>query len=108
MNDIAKENRLYAFQTDTIEGWMYQQNNHSWNVTVTSTHSVILERHVPVFMSVTKNRAANDYKHCSHCTNIFQCSLRCLHYVTKVHFARMVLRIKNNHKYVPIDDQERF
>jgi hypothetical protein len=28
--------------------------------------------------------------------------------VTKVHFYRTVLRIKNNHKYVPIDDQERF
>ena len=28
--------------------------------------------------------------------------------LTKVHFYRTVLRIKNNHKYVPIDDQERF
>jgi hypothetical protein len=71
MNDIAKENRLYAFQTDTIEGWMYEQNNHSWNVTVTSTHSVILERHVPVLMSVTKNRTANDYK--QHFLELFKC-----------------------------------
>ena len=56
MNDIAKANLHYAFQTDTMEGWIYKQNNHSWNVTVTSTHSVILGRHVPVLMrSVTKS-----------------------------------------------------
>ena len=71
MNDIAKANLLYAFQTDTIEGWMHEQNNHSWNVTVTSTHSVDLGRHVPVLMSVTKQRTANDYKH--HFYELFNC-----------------------------------
>jgi hypothetical protein len=29
MKEIAKTNVLYAFQTDTIEGWMYEQNNHN-------------------------------------------------------------------------------
>jgi len=72
MNDIAKANLLYAFQTDTIEGWMHEQNNQSWNVTVTSTHSVDLgTRHVPVLMSVTKQRTANDYKH--HFYELFNC-----------------------------------
>ena len=71
MNDIAKANLLYAYQTDTIEGWMYELNNHSWNVTVTSTHSVDLGRHVPVLMSVTKQRTANDYKH--HFYELFNC-----------------------------------
>ena len=80
MMDIAQNNLLYAFQTDTIEVWMYKQNNHSWNVTVTSTHSVILGRHVPVLMSVTKQRTAVDYK--SHFDELFNC----LQYQTLAHF----------------------
>ena len=82
MMDIAQNNVLYAFQTDTIEGWMYEQNNHSWNVTVTSTHSVVLGRHVPVLMSVTKQRTAVEYK--SHFNELFNC----LQYQTLSHFQR--------------------
>ena len=50
MINISKANTLYAFQTDTNENFIHELK-HKWNVTVTSTHSEILGRHVPVLIS---------------------------------------------------------
>ena len=70
MIKIAKSNTLYAFQTDTIENFVHELN-HKWNVTVTSTHSEILGRHVPVLISVTKQRRGIEYMH--HFLELFEC-----------------------------------
>ena len=70
MINIAKANTLYAFQTDTIENFIHELK-HKWNVTVTSTHSEILGRHVPVLISVTKDRSGIEYMH--HFLELFQC-----------------------------------
>ena len=70
MIKIAKSNTLYAFQTDTIENFVHELN-HKWNVTVTSTHSEILGRHVPVLISVTKQRHGIEYMH--HFLELFEC-----------------------------------
>ena len=80
MKDIAKNNLLYAFQTYIIEGWMHEENDHSWNGTVTSTHGIILGRHVPVLMSVTKNHTGATYKY------HFEVLFNCLDYATCAHF----------------------
>ena len=53
---------MYAFQTDTIEGWISDGDYPSMCVTITSTHSDLLGRHVPVLMSVTFGRTAKHYK----------------------------------------------
>jgi hypothetical protein len=70
MINIAKANTLYAFQTDTIENFIHDLK-HKWNVTVTSTHSEILGRHVPVLISVTKDRSGIEYMR--HFLELFQC-----------------------------------
>jgi len=53
MVEIARSNTSYAFQTDTIENWIRDDKYPDLSVTVTSVHSDLLRRHVPVMMSIT-------------------------------------------------------
>ena len=62
MQLIAKDNRKYAFQTDTLENWIQDIKHPNMSVTVTSTYCELLGRHVPVFMSITYGRTANHYQ----------------------------------------------
>ncbi|NCF93897.1 MAG: hypothetical protein GWQ05_23495 [Verrucomicrobiaceae bacterium] len=61
MIDIAKDNREYACQSDSIEGWIKDTDFPEMIVTISSTHSKILRRHVPVVMSVTFGRTRQHY-----------------------------------------------
>ena len=51
----------YAFQSDSIEGWVQSQTHSSINVTATSAYSTILQRHVPVLLSIMFGRSADHY-----------------------------------------------
>ena len=62
MADIAKENDLYAFQTDSLEGWVQDEEYQAMTVTITAAYSKVLERHAPVLLSVTYRRTAEHYK----------------------------------------------
>ena len=53
MIEICKDNLDVAFQTDTIEGWIVDEDYPTAMVTTTSTYSKLLGRHVPVLMSVS-------------------------------------------------------
>jgi hypothetical protein len=64
MKMIVQNNKFYAFQTDTIEGWISQASTDTfkWNAHVTSVHCDTISRHVPVLVSLTRSRTTNDYK----------------------------------------------
>jgi len=62
MVEIAKANISYAFETDTIENWIHDDKYPDLSVTVTSVHSDLLGRHVPVMMSITFGRSKEHYQ----------------------------------------------
>ena len=62
MKLITKRNELYAFQRDSIEGWVEDKEHGKLIVTVTSIYSRITERHVAVLLSLTFGRTAEHYK----------------------------------------------
>jgi len=63
MKTIIQNNEFYAFQTDTIEGWILQgpSETFQWNAHVTSVHCDVIGRHVPVLISLTRSRKNDDY-----------------------------------------------
>ena len=74
MKTILQNNELYALQTDTIEGWIKDQEALKWNVHITSVNCNTIDRHVAVLLTLTKSRAAADYKF------HFDCLLNCMEY----------------------------
>ena len=62
MENIARDNDEYAFQTDTLERWIHDCDYNSMSVTVTSCYSKLLGKHVPVLMSITFGRTAEHYQ----------------------------------------------
>ena len=62
MENIARDNDKYAFQTDTLERWIHDCDYNSMSVTVTSCYSKLLGKHVPVLMSITFGRTAEHYQ----------------------------------------------
>ena len=58
MKKIIQNNCLYAYQTDTLEGWILQgvTDSFRWNAHVTSVHCDTIGRHVPVLLSMTRSR----------------------------------------------------
>ena len=76
MKMIIQNNRLYALQTDTLEGWILQGKTESfkWNAHVTSVHSDTIGRHVPVLILLTRSRTSTDYKiHFDHLFKSMEC-----------------------------------
>ena len=76
MKKIIQNNCLYAYQTDTLEGWILQGVNESfrWNAHVTSVHCDTIGRHVPVLLSMTRSRTTTDYKiHFDHLFKSMEC-----------------------------------
>ena len=61
MKQITRDNTKYAFQTDSIEGWIKEDDHPAMCLTMTSTHSELLVHHVTVVMSITFNREGEDY-----------------------------------------------
>ena len=62
MKLIAKNNRKYANQTDTLEKWINDPKHPNMSVTVTSTYCELLGKQVPVYMSITYGRTAMHYQ----------------------------------------------
>ena len=71
---------MYAFQTDSIEGWIREKEYPSLCVTVTSSHCQILQRHVSVLISITFARTGPHYR--SH----FEQLLKGINYKSLDHF----------------------
>ena len=57
----TKDPNFYAFQTDSIEGWVHSATHSSMNVTVTSAYSTILKRHIAVLISIMFGRSGDHY-----------------------------------------------
>ena len=62
MKLIAKNNKEYANQTDTLEKWIKDPKHPNMSVTITSTYCELLGKHVPVYMSITYGRTALHYQ----------------------------------------------
>jgi hypothetical protein len=75
MKKIVQNNEFYAFETDTIEGWISQAStDFKWNAHVTSVHCDTISHHVPVLVSLTRSRTTNDYKiHFDHLFKSMEC-----------------------------------
>lgn len=72
--EVMRNNVNYAFQTDSIEGWIQDSDHPNLKVTVTSVHSELIGRHVPVLFTVTFGRQEEYYqKH-------FEAFFKCLRY----------------------------
>eukprot|EP00986_Skeletonema_menzelii_P015314 scaffold11499_cov80-Skeletonema_menzelii.AAC.1 len=57
----TQDPNLYAFQTDSIEGWLQSETHPSINVTITSAYSTVLKRHIAVLISIMFARTAKHY-----------------------------------------------
>ncbi len=72
MKNILQMNKMYALQTDTLEGWIQSEAKQlKWNVKVTLVHSDRLDQHVPTLVLLTRTRTGNDYK--VHFDHLFLC-----------------------------------
>ena len=49
---IARENKIYALQTNAIEGWVKEPKHPKMTVLITSTHSFIIGRHVTILVTL--------------------------------------------------------
>ncbi len=69
---ILQMNKVYALQRDTLEGGIHSDSEQlKWNAHVTSVHSDTIGCHVPILVSLTTTRTANDYK--VHFDHLFRC-----------------------------------
>ena len=67
---ITRENKFYAYQTDTIENWVTDDVYPSMCVTITSTHSDLFQRHVAVLISIMFYR--NEQMYMIHFVALFE------------------------------------